>query len=479
MRLEQFTGISSTSEEATIDPTALSIKLNESKDEAAAFRESILSDKEEPETTAPEPIPEAITEVIPEPETLAEPVTVVEPEVDDMQSDFDELIKMKFSLEEPADPTPKVEEALPAEETKLEHVETDIEAEIAELEIQLNSNFLFKPEVKQQDSPPQPSPVKQTPPVVEEPAAPQEPAPEEPALLQPTPPTTPPRSKRASSLRDKIRGLHSAREKLMSACPSPTISEDSNKSFKPPVLPKPVGRSLSMEKVGMLRSCSQESVKSRASSRSDSLSIQESEESVSKPAPVVTTPAESLENVSKPVSLENVLLAQETPPESPETVQDDLIPDVSVEKEIVIEQPTTEVEEIAEPLVAPRIAPVELSSECDLEQVEVALKSPGEVVAQEFPLFVNTPEQTTPEPTLEEEPEPEEPEPKEPEPVVEEPPSPRKPAGKEIQSLTELISSFSPKTEAETSFEETTTSTSRAESPSVEMHAEEPTGSLG
>ena len=51
------------------------------------------------------------------------------------------------------------------------------------------------------------------------------------------PPTTPPRSTRASSLRDKIRGLHSAREKLMSACPSPTISEDSTESkSKPPLL---------------------------------------------------------------------------------------------------------------------------------------------------------------------------------------------------------------------------------------------------
>ena len=51
-----------------------------------------------------------------------------------------------------------------------------------------------------------------------------------------------------------------------------------------------------------------------------------------------------------------------------------------------------------------------------------------------------------------------------------------------LSSALELISSFSPKTEAETSFEETTTTevagTSRADSPTLEQHLEEPSDNL-
>ena len=428
-----------------------------------------------------------------------------EPVVDDMKSDFDELIKMKFSLEEPDEPAPKLEDPpkAPEEDSALQHIESDIEAEIAELESQLNSNFLFKsqPAVVKPPSPPpprEPSPVKEVP----------APPPADPAPLQPTPPTTPPRSTRASSLRDKIRGLHSAREKLMSALPPPTISEDQDNKPKPPVLPKPA---LSREKIALLRSSSQESVKSRSSSKSDgapSIPELQSEEVVSKPVQEIEITAPKAA-----VSLDEVIIAQETPPESPETVHDDVVTqtvetldDVSVTPEVTVEQqPQTEISEtisppeeptispvvevpedptvspmIEVPVETPPVAPVNLELECDLEQEEdEGLESPGEVVLPQVPLVVTTPEETSPEPVEDvaaEELPVVEPEPQEIKPTPA-PPSPRKPTGTEIQSLSELISSFSPKTEAETSAEETTTTevagAARAESPVEEEPAHE------
>ena len=437
-----------------------------------------------------------------------------EPVVDDMKSDFDELIKMKFSLEEPDEPAPKLQDPKAQEEdSALKHIESDIEAEIAELESQLNSNFLFKsqPAVVKPPSPPpprEPSPVKE-----EVPAPP----PAEPAPLQPTPPTTPPRSTRASSLRDKIRGLHSAREKLMSALPPPTISEDQDNKPKPPVLPKPA---LSREKIALLRSSSQESVKSRSSSKSDGApSIPELQ-----PEEVVSKPKQEIAIAAPKPSLDEVIIAQDTPPESPETVHDDVVTqtvdsldDVSVTPEVAVEQqPPTEIKEtispseepIVSPVVdapedpavspleevpveAPPVVPVNLELECDIDQEEdEGLESPGEVVLPQVPLVVTTPEETSPEPvedvTAEElpvvTPEEVEPEPQEIKPTPA-PPSPRKPTGTEIQSLSELISSFSPKTEAETSAEETTTTevagAARAESPVEEEPAHESKDAVG
>ena len=193
------------------------------------------------------------------------------------------------------------------------------------------------------------------------------------------------------------------------------------------------------------------------------------------------------------VSLDEVIIAQETPPESPETVRDDavtetVVEDVTETAEVVVEQPPeTEIDEVIaapeDPAVSPLVevpvetppfVPVMLELECDLEKEEdEGLQSPGEVVLPQVPLVVTTPEGTSPEPVEQVEDVTVEPEVVVPAPqeikATPAPARPRKPTGSEIQSLSELISSFSPKTEAETSAEETTTTevagAARAESP--------------
>ena len=362
-----------------IDPTTLSIKLNESKDETALAKEAILSgdgisdSDQQPEVSPAEKTP-----------------------------DFDEIIRAKFSTDAIPEEKPVTKKALSPPRATV-HIESDIEAEISALERQLSSTL----------DPLSPVALHTT--VTGAFSVPDDPA--EPTPIRSPPPPSTTVGPRGSSLRDKIRGLHNAREKLMTACPEPVASGDKPAKSKPPVFPKPMMKNRSRDSMGVSRTNSQESDRSRRSSSSKS----------SAPPPSV-----SGEVINEPAAVEKELPVEvsECPTSVTEEKKRAPQPNYSTleRKKLVAHRLSTEVvvESVSNTETSVDVA-VSLTLERDAKPPNRDVTPPRVAETAAITSKPSTTSKTSP--------------------------SKRK-SGAEIQSLSELISSFSPKTQAESSSEE-------------------------
>ena len=365
-------GIQSAAEEV-IDPTTLSIKLNESKDETALAREAILSAEKDSQLKQ-------------------------ESQPNQTTPDFDEIIRAKFSTDIQND-RPMKKEPESDGSVQLNNIESDIVAEIAALERQLSSNL---------------DPLSPIPPIltrapeVEEVVIPSQPTP-------PPPQTLPPRG---SSLRDKIRGLHNAREKLMTACPASEKAPGS----KPPVFPKPLMKNRSKETIGMERYNSLESDKSRSSSSKSSLN-----------------------SISKTSGLQETF--DEEKFETPLAIAECSTPAVNEEDQTATNFEESKIRSSLSPLFTTGVVVESVSQTKESVDVSVSVTFPLHATSKRAVTELDGIRQKTT--SIEHEITP--PQQK----ITSEPTSSNGSSkGVEIQSLSELISSFSPKTEAESSSEE-------------------------
>ena len=224
-----------------LDPQELEVKLNASRDGAAMAMEAILSEVSPPHdlTESVEDLDRLMASLTPDVEDTVDPVSQVTPPQVEVEVEVavheveaapqkEEAVTPEVVPEATTSPT-KVPETEFEDEIQVGNLQNDSkssssakllshvyiktpQAEIAALEAQLNSSFMTstKPESEEELTPEKKKPATPVPRVEE-------------VSFQPTPPITPPAPRRGSSLRDKIRGLHTAREKLMSATPDPVV----------------------------------------------------------------------------------------------------------------------------------------------------------------------------------------------------------------------------------------------------------------